>query len=277
MTIIHQLRHWKLMRGINAQDGIVPEFLFDYCGHQLTAGHTHSYLYASQFAGGANILDAGCGSGYGTEMLASRGGRTIGIDISPDAIRYCHLVRKGANLHFARMDVRRLAFLDNSFDLVTSFEVIEHFVDYEPFLSEVWRVLRSSGRFVLATPNGTFRRLRGITNPHHVHEFTYDELQAALAQYFDDVQILCRHHTTREAREIAHCVERAKERYFGVRLLTERTRRTRLLHLILPYALRDCYFCWRTGYPLHWYGPEQVRLETVYSDEAYAFLVTAVK
>lgn len=277
--LFHWLRYRKLMRQISTHDGIVPEWLFDYCGHQRTAGHIHSYLYASQFAGEADILDAGCGSGYGTEMLASCAGRhrITGIDASPDAIRYCRLVRKRANLRFARMDVRSMAFPDESFDLVTSFEVIEHFAEYEAFLTEVMRILRPGGHFVLATPNGTNRRLRGIQNPYHIHEFTYDELRAVLSRYFSQVQVLCRHLKTQEAENIEYIVNQAEKRYHGVRLLMEWSKRARLMYLILPHALLDWYFRRRTGYPIYWYGPALVRLEPLYSDDAYAFLATGVK
>lgn len=282
MIFVDWLRYLKLRRRINALSGIVPEYMFDYCGHRHTVGHIHSYLYASQFAEGADILDAGCGSGYGTEMLALRGGggrTTIGVDLSLDAIGYCRVMRKRANLHFASMDGRSLVFRDGSFDLVTSFEVIEHFTDYERFLNEIRRVLRPGGRFVLVTPNGAHanHRLRGTANPEHVHEFTYNELRSALAQYFDDVLVLCRHYRTQEAEEIEHHIRESRKRHLGVQLLTEWSRRARLIHLVLPHPLRDRYFRWRTGYPLHWYGPQHVRLETEYSDDAYAFLATGLK
>lgn len=267
------------MRRINSQDGIVPEHLFDYCGYQHTVNHMQSYLFASKFAEAADILDTGCGSGYGTELLASHAGQgtVVGIDLSSDAIRYCCLRRKSANLHFVRMDSCCLSFSDESFDLVTSFEVIEHIADYPRFLAEVRRVLRPGGHFALATPNAVWRRLHGIMNPHHIKEFTYEELHSVLRRYFDDVRILYRHFWTHKAEEIRRRVIQAAECYRGVRLLTERSRRTRLIHLLLPYALLDLYFRWRTGYPIHWYGPQHVRLEEVYSDKAYAFLITAVK
>ena len=72
--MLDQIRRWRLARKA-AQEAVVPEWqFFDYWGHQHVVNHVHSYLYASQFAEGADVLGAGCGSGYGTEMLASYAG-----------------------------------------------------------------------------------------------------------------------------------------------------------------------------------------------------------
>lgn len=277
--LIRLLLHWNLMRSINLQDGIVPEWLFDYWGHQHTVGHLHSYYYANQLVKNAKILDLGCGSGYGSEFLASthRERTVIAADCSSRALRYCRLMRKGANLHFCKMDVGHLAFPDESFDLVASFEVMEHLIDYKLFLSEVKRVLKPGGYFVLATPNSRWRLRHGLTNPFHHHEFTYEELRYSLKQYFDNIRILCRCFWTTEAKKIVNHIDRTAKLYRGVRLLTERTKKARLMHLFIPFSFRDRYFYWRTGYPLNWYKPHHIELKVTYSDEAYAFLATMTK
>ena len=73
------------------------------------------------------------------------------------------------------------------FDLVTAFEVIEHLAAWRDLLSEARRVLAPGGLFLVSTPNRLYyadsRRLDG-PNPYHVHEFEFEEFDAALREFF---------------------------------------------------------------------------------------------
>ncbi len=58
--------------------------------------HLARYQFAlERLAGGERILDAGCGTGYGTALLAERGGYALGFDYSPLAIEYARAVYAG--------------------------------------------------------------------------------------------------------------------------------------------------------------------------------------
>jgi SAM-dependent methyltransferase len=95
------------------------------------------------------ILDAGCGTGNNLAHFR-RFGRTVGIDLSPDALRFC----QGRGVAAARGDLRSLPFADGSFDAVTSFDVIYHrwVADDRAAVREMARVLRPGGLFLLRVP-----------------------------------------------------------------------------------------------------------------------------
>ena len=102
------------------------------------------------------ILDLGCGAGQVLLVAKELGYQQLsGVDISPEQVLRAH----AAGLHEVRcgdlMETLR-ATPDGSYDVVLSFDVIEHFTKDEllPFLDEVHRVLRAGGRWIVHAPNG---------------------------------------------------------------------------------------------------------------------------
>jgi SAM-dependent methyltransferase len=153
--------------------------------------HMKAYEAAAAMAAGRAVLDVGCNNGYGTRHLRDHAASIVGVDVSPKAIedarrRYAH---EGIDFHV--IDGRTLPFEDGRFDLVTSFQVIEHIADYEPYLSEIRRVLAPGAAAVFTTPNGRIRLEPGMKplNPFHVREFGADELADLLGRWFADVNV----------------------------------------------------------------------------------------
>jgi ubiquinone/menaquinone biosynthesis C-methylase UbiE len=162
-------------------------------GQIIAAEHQARYRWAAMAAGGKEVLDAGCGVGYGTALLGDAGAtRVVGMDIDPETVADASS-RYGDRgvVEFTVGDLRELPFADSSFDLVVCFEAIEHIDRQDTALDELQRVLRDSGHLLLSSPN------RGVFppgNPHHVHEFLPDELEDALSRRFGEVD-LWRQHT----------------------------------------------------------------------------------
>ena len=148
------------------------------------SNHLKVYKFATQFCDRKAILDVGCGTGYGTHHLAESAGSIIGIDVSRQAIRYArrHYVRD--NLQFLRMSAESLRFADRSFDFIISTENFEHLRDHRANLREMARVLNDDGMLFLATPNPEM--FVGVDNPHHTHEFPYDELLQIVQESFGE-------------------------------------------------------------------------------------------
>ena len=146
-----------------------------------------NYLYAFRYAGKTKfVLDAGCGVGYGTEELAERSLHVVGIDLSRKII-YKAKRRRRTNLSFIRADCQNLPFKNQTFDLLTSFEVIEHIDNQHSFLKDASRVLRQNGVLILSTP---LRQDFDVpVTPRHQREFTPKELEALLGKYFAGVKI----------------------------------------------------------------------------------------
>jgi ubiquinone/menaquinone biosynthesis C-methylase UbiE len=162
-------------------------------GMIIAAEHQTRYRWAATVAAGKQVLDAGCGAGYGTAMLAQGGAsRVIGLDVDPSTItaaaeRYGH----PDEVDFVVGDLRELPFAAASFDQVVCFEAIEHVERQEAAMDELRRVLRDEGHLLLSSPN---RDVFPPGNPHHVHEYTPQELERALRERFVWVE-LWRQHT----------------------------------------------------------------------------------
>lgn len=156
----------------------------------IAAEHLARYWLAADLAGGLGVLDAGCGLGYGTEMIARAGAsRVVGIDLAPEAIATAS-ERVGAAAEFQVGDVGDPPFEKGAFDLVVCFEVLEHLEDPESAITALKGVLREGGLLVASSPN------RGVYppgNPHHLHEFTVQELRDALTARFGNVVLMRQH------------------------------------------------------------------------------------
>lgn len=99
---------------------------------------------------GGNILDVGCGSGWSSYLLAERGYSVSGVDLDTNAFE----PTETQDCRFFAGSVLELPFPDNSFDLVTSYQMLEHVPDPELGLQEMLRVLKPGGVFCLVGPNG---------------------------------------------------------------------------------------------------------------------------
>lgn len=154
------------------------------------AEHCSRYAYAAAHVQGRVVLDVASGAGFGARMLADAGAAfTVGCDLSVEALRQSRREFGKGGLQFVPSDATTLPFGDATFDVVVSFETIEHLQQRERFVAELHRVLRPGGTLFLSTPNvaitGAYPR-----NPFHVHEYTRDELASLLANYFADVTML---------------------------------------------------------------------------------------
>ncbi|HSW50343.1 MAG TPA: class I SAM-dependent methyltransferase, partial [Bryobacteraceae bacterium] len=149
--------------------------------------HFARYAFAARLSRRKRVLDAGCGAGYGSAELARSAARVVGVDASLEALEHAVRHYKVANTEFLAASCAALPFAAESFDLVVSFEVIEHMPDWQAFLEEARRVIAPSGQFVVSTPNKDYytgSRGTGGANPFHHHEFTFQEFREALRAVF---------------------------------------------------------------------------------------------
>ena len=112
-------------------------------GQLVHAEHLARYRLAAQLAPGRRVLDCACGEGYGAALMAAAGAKSVtAADIDQATVDHVR-DRYGIDAH--RADVRCLPFEDGAFDLVVSFETIEHVQEPERALDELARV-RAPGR-----------------------------------------------------------------------------------------------------------------------------------
>ena len=160
-------------------------------GGQTEIEHLHRYLMAREWCRDKDVLDVASGEGYGTALLAQVARKAVGVEIAPDAVDHASSAYKANNLNFLVGDARALPSPDATFDVVTSFETIEHFGEQQLFLSEVRRVLRPGGLFIASTPDrDNYSPAELAVNPFHVRELTQEEFETLLRSYFAQVSVL---------------------------------------------------------------------------------------
>jgi SAM-dependent methyltransferase len=114
-----------------------------------------------------NILDIGCGTGANLEML-SEFGKAEGVDVSAEALAFC---RERGLVNVKEGEAEALPYEDNSFDLVTGLDVVEHLDDDLAGLKEMRRVLRREGHALLFVP--AFMFLWGVQDDVSNHRRRY--------------------------------------------------------------------------------------------------------
>ncbi|MFN2468600.1 MAG: class I SAM-dependent methyltransferase [Gaiellaceae bacterium] len=163
---------------------IVP----DETGPGIVAIHLKRYEFARRWCVDAEVLDAACGVGYGSAHLADVARRVVGVDVSEDAVAYARAHYDRSNVEFRQADLLEPGLPEAAFDVVCSFETIEHLPDPERFLGHVAQTLRPAGVLVVSTPQAR-RTTRTPENPFHHVEYARTDFEALLRGFFDDVEL----------------------------------------------------------------------------------------
>src|SRR2546422_2068628 len=162
--------------------------LEDYCVRLM---HLSAYKEAVKRAVQKKVLEIGCNTGYGTKLISNVCSKIVGVDLSASALKVAAERYSGENIEYLLIDGLTLPFADAQFDLIISFQVIEHISNYDTYLSELRRVLSPSGMVIFTTPNARVRLDPGMKpwNEFHVREFSADELGQLLRDWFPRVEI----------------------------------------------------------------------------------------
>lgn len=160
--------------------GKTPQTIYD--------EHIYRYIFATSLTKNKVVLDVACGTGYGVSYMAEKGAReVIGVDISAIAANYAReRFSKDNGASFICANAIKLPFVDNVFDVVVSFETIEHIRQYRKFLEECRRVLKENGLLICSTPNRRIfsPNLAKPVNTFHIKEFWPEEFYRLLRRYF---------------------------------------------------------------------------------------------
>jgi len=166
---------------------IIPEE----AGRNIYMQHLKVYEFLGKYSGNKHILEVGCGDGYGAAFLAKTVKSIVAVDYEQKVISIAQNKYKANNLEYRCMDATKLEFKANEFDLVCSFQVIEHIPEDRllAYLAELRRVLKPGGDLYLSTLNLEKMRKNQRTykkNPAHCKEFGINELKDILCGVFND-------------------------------------------------------------------------------------------
>jgi 2-polyprenyl-3-methyl-5-hydroxy-6-metoxy-1,4-benzoquinol methylase len=141
--------------------------------------HLDRYEFAKAYCADKRVLDGACGTGYGAAILANVAREVVGIDCSIDTILYASEKYANESVSFERSFVEMSPFPDESFDVVTSFETVEHTLCPDAHMREIVRLLSpDTGCAIISAPNSW-----GLTD-HHFFDFNSTMLRKLVAPFF---------------------------------------------------------------------------------------------
>jgi 2-polyprenyl-3-methyl-5-hydroxy-6-metoxy-1,4-benzoquinol methylase len=150
-----------------------------YAGGNILRRH---YEFALDFVRQRDIvMDAGCGNGFGTAILAAKAKHAIGLDRSQEVIEEARRRHPGVAMSFVVGDVLRTPFRGDSFDCVLCMETLEHLNGVQ-FTDEIHRIVKKDGSLVISVPQDRFGHIP--MSPYHVKEYNVDELKRLLSRRF---------------------------------------------------------------------------------------------
>jgi len=149
----------------------------------VMAEHWARYKLAIPFVKGKRVLDVACGAGYGSGLLAETAKEVTGGDISSETIDYCR--KHYSNATFDIFNICNIPYPETSFDVIVSFETIEHIPDGNIFLDEIVRVLDKDGTLLISCPLGG-----NCGNPYHKAYYQKETFEPLLRKYFNEVKML---------------------------------------------------------------------------------------
>ena len=153
--------------------------------------HLATYNFALKYVKNKRVLDFGCGAGYGSQVLAREAASVVAVDISPEAIEYAIKTYPNNNLEFK--ELTEFISMDEKFDVITSFQVIEHVTKVNDYITKLKNKLKPGGLLIISTPDRSDRLFNIIQKPwniFHIREYSDVSLQRFLKKYFHDTNIL---------------------------------------------------------------------------------------
>ena len=152
--------------------------------------HLAVYEWIAARVRGMRVVDAACGEGYGSAVLATTAASVVGVDANPEAHEHARLRYRAPNLRFERALVERYA---GQADAVVFLQTIEHRHEPAAALAHLRSLVGERGAVYVSTPNVLTLAPRGAVrsgNPWHVHEYRAEEFDALCRSCFARVQLL---------------------------------------------------------------------------------------
>jgi len=148
--------------------------------------HLTRYYFSLPYLRNKDVVDIGCGTGYGDFIISGEAKRVIGIDNSKEAIDFAKEHYKKENVEFYQMDWKEIKNLKEKFDVVISFEFIEHIKEQKEFLELIKEILKDDSIAIISTPN---KSTSSGNNIYHYKELNPVEFEDLISKYFKNYRI----------------------------------------------------------------------------------------
>lgn len=155
--------------------------------------HLFAYDFLQKFGSPDKLaLEIGFGSGYGASHSSKFFKNLSAVEVDVEAVKYAQEIYKGSNVNFENYNGSKLPYPDNHFDVVYSFQVIEHVPFDKEFLIEAKRVLKPAGNLIITTPNRLYRLKDGEKprNRFHLREYAPMQLKSLLLECFSQAELV---------------------------------------------------------------------------------------
>jgi SAM-dependent methyltransferase len=153
--------------------------------NESTMEHLHRYAIAKEYIKDKTVLDIACGEGYGANLLAGDAKSVLGIDQDVATINSAKKKYIKSNLQFEEGLAESIPVADQSFEVVISFETLEHITEHEKMFREIKRVLKPGGILIISTPDKkNYSDIPGYKNPFHLKELYEDQFREIVSGFF---------------------------------------------------------------------------------------------
>ena len=167
--------------------------------------HLKRYEFALQFTKDKKVLDIACGCGFGSYLMAKDGKASlvIGVDLDKEAIRYGNYKYSSPSVQRFIGDATEFKF-QSKFDLIVSFETVEHLKNTSEFVQNLYNNLDENGILLISTP---INRITTTTlkNPYHEIEWSFSDFHQLFKSkfsieeiYLQDVLVEIQHSTIKK-------------------------------------------------------------------------------
>lgn len=147
--------------------------------------HWHRYHFISEIVKDKKVCDIACGEGYGSALLAESASEVVGVDVDTSTIKHAQeAYGEKENVEFIVANAIDTPFQDDTFDVIVSFETLEHLSEHHQLIREFKRILKEDGVLIISTPDKLVYSGDKEHNEFHVKELTMLEFKNLMKSEF---------------------------------------------------------------------------------------------